>query len=217
MQKIDAHYAHGEEYAGVETVIRFSAVKRWHMLPTSAAQTLADHSGAVALLAFLVAGTCPQMWFGSAPTVAGLALLHDVPEVFTGDIPTTTKPWLDQKALHHAEISITPPVFTVYELQPHLRHMIKLCDLADTIRFIRMHGVGAIGHHAEAGLIQSYWDKIRARQADWPDAILWHVLQVTYFYVFEARVDSAGAALGPNEAALVADLARRQGDHTRSA
>jgi len=84
-------YAYGDDRSELESVMRFHAVKRWHMIDTTRQQTLAEHSANVALLAYVIANGAPQMFFGPAEGVTTAALVHDLGEVFTGDIPSHTK------------------------------------------------------------------------------------------------------------------------------
>ena len=43
---------------GVEMIIRFAAVRRWHIVQTDRMQTLAEHACNVAMLAALIAERC---------------------------------------------------------------------------------------------------------------------------------------------------------------
>jgi len=177
-------YAHGKEWAGIEAVMRFQSVKRWHMIDTTRQQTLAEHSANVALLARQIANTAPRMFFGDAALVADRALRHDVPEVFTGDIPTHTKRHLD--GLTGVERMVTPPGMRMRDPSPVIDLLIKLCDLADGIRFIRLHGVGATAKHAQSGLDAQFNEKVATMTTrEWPEEVQGHVRKAITFYAYE--------------------------------
>lgn len=205
----EAHYAYGVGVARLETVMRLAAVKRWHMIDTTRSQNLAEHSANVALLAYSIAVSAPEMYFGPALHMAGLALLHDVPEVFIGDIPTHSKRWLGKEALDHAEESITPFEFRCFPVDLRSKRLIKICDLADAIRFIRVHGADITSTHARAGIETQYWAKFAEVYLEWPAGIVRHVFGDTFFYAYETRIDSPGAIIPPNVVPMVDDLARR--------
>lgn len=177
-----SHYAYGPDRAAIETVMRLQAVKRWHMIDTNREQTLAEHSANVALLAYGIAVNCPGMFFGSADAVAGQALLHDLPEVFTGDVPSHTKNYL--QGLEELEASVLPTCYT-YRPGPGVRLMVKLCDLADGIRHIRLHGCDITARHAQEGLE----GKLRMFGFDasqqWPKDVYAHVSRWVTFYAYE--------------------------------
>jgi 5'-deoxynucleotidase YfbR-like HD superfamily hydrolase len=151
------HLAYGPDRHAVEAVMRLHAVKRWHMLDTTRQQTLAEHSANVALLALLVARDTPVHVFGDPFTVATLALVHDLEEAFTGDIPTHTKPYLT--GLEILESLAMPDLFKVTPTEAQ-RRLIKVCDLADGIRFIRLHGVDITARHAREGLEVQLADRL---------------------------------------------------------
>lgn len=178
--------AYQKEDPALEAVMRFHAVKRWHMIDTTRTQTLAEHSANVALLAFYIAKEAPGMFFGPSEAVAVAGLIHDVPEVFMGDIPTVTKPHLNSIAVKNLEFMLTPPPF-VERADDNTKLLVKLCDLADGIRFIRNHGVDVTARHAEAGLSQQFIAKLAHMRTIWPEEVAAFVTHAVNFYAYEYR------------------------------
>lgn len=78
-------------------VYRMTEVQRWHMVNTGRPQSVAEHSCMVALIATRIAeaywGLCnnPNDNTHIRLEIYRYALEHDMPEVFTGDIPYVTK------------------------------------------------------------------------------------------------------------------------------
>lgn len=162
---IDQFYAFGPESIMEEAVIRFSAVKRWHMIETRRIQTLAEHSAAVALLVYSVALRAPGQYFGD-PAQAGMAaLVHDLPEVFIGDLPTHTKRRI--AGVDPLEAEVTPKEYQI-PVSHRLKLLIKLCDLIEGIRFIRINGVDATANHAGDGLVEQFRAKRTQALTTWP-------------------------------------------------
>lgn len=177
-------YAYGKERAGIEAVMRLHAVKRWHMIDTTRQQTLAEHSANVAVLAFYIAKSAPGMFFGPSADVATYALLHDMAEVFTGDIPSHTKTEL--QGIQELEDDTLPVLFRI-EHSPNTRILVKMCDLADGIRFIRLHGVDVTATHAKLGLERQLriWEQKAQIVVCWPLEVYRHVFNATWFYAYE--------------------------------
>jgi 5'-deoxynucleotidase YfbR-like HD superfamily hydrolase len=177
-------YAYPADKAGIEAVMRLQAVKRWHMIDTTRQQTLAEHSANVALLAYYVAVSSPQMFFGPAIYVMGAGLLHDLPEVFTGDIPSPTKKHL--QGLDELESSVIPKEYAIdYQHSSAVKCLVKVCDLADGIRFIRNHGVDATATHAQEGLEKQWAALVELTRMAWPAEVHSHVFGTCSFYVYE--------------------------------
>lgn len=176
--------AYPREHHALETVMRVQAVKRWHMIDTTRIQNLAEHTANVALLAMTVAKTAPIDWFDTYAAVATAALVHDIPESFTGDLPTHTKRYLE--GVKAVEALVTHTIHTV-EVNEHSKCLIKLCDLADGIRFIRLHGVDMTADHARRGLEEQYTAKINNAIKDlgWPEELHFHVHKSLMFYAYE--------------------------------
>lgn len=179
---MDTFYAYGIERAGIETAMRFHAVKRWHMIDTTRQQTLAEHSANVALLAYYLAMSSPLMWFGPATVVATLALIHDLAEAFTGDIPTHTKRLVE--GVDQLEGRVLPSMFQL-EAPRNIRMLIKICDLVDGIRFIRLHGVDVTSRHAQEGLEAQLAEKFKDAEEEWPAEVVLHVRTNAKFYAYE--------------------------------
>lgn len=181
MSSDQSHYAYGPNNAEVEAVMRFGAVKRWHMIDTTRQQTLAEHSAAVAALVYLCAMKA-NSFFGSAFVVAGHALLHDMAETFTGDFPSHSKSRI--AGVKDLEEEMLPDIWKSYPNNDQ-RLLIKLCDLADGIRFIRLHGIDITSKHAREGLEEQLRKKkIEAKQA-WPDEVVCVVINHIHFYAYE--------------------------------
>lgn len=168
--------------APIEAVMRLRSVKRWHMIDTTRTQTLAEHSANVAALVLLIGRTAPGMFFDTATAVMA-ALTHDVGEVFMGDIPTMTKPYL--LGADELELNVTPRVLQT-DVAPKEKLLIKICDLADGIRFIRIHGVDVTAAHAQAGLEKQLRQRyIQATAEHWPAEVVSRVRHVVNIYAYE--------------------------------
>lgn len=176
------HLAYGGDRHAIETVMRIHSVKRWHMIDTTRQQTLAEHSANVALLAMMIAMNTPVGFFGDPFTVAAASLVHDIPESFTGDIPTHTKKHLF--GLEDLEESVLHEDFRI-ETTPNQLALIKICDLADGIRFIRLHGVDLTARHAREGLEAQFQKYLAAAAEKWPEGTVKYIRDTATFYAYE--------------------------------
>lgn len=176
------HYALGDDIGPeMEAIVRVQGVTRWHMLGTTRYQTLAEHSANVALLVYYIAKRCPAMYFGPPDVITVKALVHDMPEVYTGDIPSHTKKWFGD--MTEAEKVLTPRMFRP-DLGPTDKWLVKLCDTADGIRFIRAHAINEkIADHACRGLEVRMKSVIEEASGLWPDAVVEFVTSTLYKYM----------------------------------
>lgn len=183
MLKIDTStfLAYPPEFHALEAIMRMQAVKRWHMIETTRVQTLAEHSCNVALLAGYIARTAPHSFFDAFTKVTFAALVHDIPESFTGDIPSHTKRFI--KGIDDLEDAVTPPAMGVSCSLETVR-MIKMCDLADGIRFIRLHGVDQTAFHAQQGLERQLSKKFEEAN-HWPVEVFDFVMKKLMIYTHE--------------------------------
>ncbi len=168
--------------------MRLHAVKRWHMIDTTRSQNLAEHSANVALLAYLIATTIGGVMFppDRCSQIAFEALVHDIGETMIGDIPAHTKSAVRKhsEALDALEDLAIPPEFVVL-VEPNSSLLIKVCDLADGIRFIRLHGVDITARHAREGLEVQFATKRAEAFNLWPQASASVLSSMAYFYAYE--------------------------------
>lgn len=180
--------AYEHEYHGLEAVMRLQSVKRWHMIETIRTQTLAEHSANVAMLAALIAHTAPIEYFSSPGDISIMALVHDMPEAFTGDIPSHSKKHVS--GVDSLEKSVMPKQLARIAPTPSSNDavLLKLCDLADGIRFIRIQGLDGTAVHAQEGLESQLTAKrMEMDTLGWPEHIRSHVMRHVLFYAYEAH------------------------------
>ena len=144
-------------YAGLgkaELIIRAGHVKRWHLVPMSVTQTIAEHQYNVAMLCMLIH---PQPDFDTN-IAARWALIHDLPEVVTGDVPTHVKaanPEL-KSLLGEIESEAMPDTWNQLHVAmleyPFTHRIFKACDLADTLRMAKYITNPKVREFVEAGL-----------------------------------------------------------------
>jgi len=189
---LDDFLVYGRENHAMESVLRMQSVTRWHMLETSSNQSLAAHSANVALLAMVISATASIFYFDPSPDVVAAALVHDIAEVFTGDIPSHMKAHL--KGLEEVEQVVVHPIFEV-EVNANTRALIKLCDMADAVRYIRKHATDATGTAVYESLHTQMNEKLAhfAEVLQWPEHLVVHVSEHLEKYCHEC----SGAQISP--------------------
>jgi len=181
---LNSFLVYGPENHAMESVLRMQSVTRWHMMETSGNQSLAAHTTNVALLAMLIASTAPVFYFDPSSDVAAAALVHDIAEVFTGDIPSHMKAHLT--GLEEVEKAVTHPVFIV-PVNPSTQALIKLCDMADAVRYIYKHATDATGEAVYESIYEQMIDKLAgyAQKLGWPLHLTDHVRENLEKYCHE--------------------------------
>lgn len=177
--------AYPQKYHALEAIMRMQAVKRWHMIDTVRQQTLAEHSANVGLLAYYITLTSPHGSFESAADAMVYGMMHDIPESFTGDIPGHTKKFLT--GLDSVEDTVTPSALKI-AVPTNTKILVKLCDLADGIRFIRLHGIDVTSGHAQ-GQIEDQLANMFIYTNEvlkWTEDTREHVRDKIMFYAYEA-------------------------------
>jgi len=117
---------------------RLSVVKRWSVVGTIRAQSVAEHSFNVALIAERIAR---RRWPDEREAVLMYALYHDHDESVTGDFPSYMKPHVQSEAIVDSieayddeELScgdVSPP-------HPLVKFIVKCADYIEACVFLRM-------------------------------------------------------------------------------
>lgn len=147
----------------VDRALDAQHVKRWSLVATTAESNVASHSFNVAVIAMAIFKEMRNKNHLNKYELCYYALLHDLDEVFTGDMPTPTKTALRQNgvepnALFPGQGEVRPP--------DELYNIIKLADLIDNWFFISQHGSGVRAGIAAAEVRTRLDDAIRGARPD---------------------------------------------------
>lgn len=124
----------------IDEKMRVSHVKRWQIVRTAREQTLAEHLYRVWLLVREfgpLVGLTPD----EVKAAENFALLHDLPEVKTGDIATPVKSMLPP--LDHIESAFSHEhLDAMATCTRKSLKLVKLCDLIEAVCFLSVEGMG---------------------------------------------------------------------------
>lgn len=104
-------------------ILSYAHTRRFHTVPTIGYQTVAEHSGRVAMMLMMI---CEN----PSANLLKAALIHDLPECVTGDIPAPAKwrnPDLSQ-ALHRIERKFEDDTGLFVELNSEEEMLLKFAD-----------------------------------------------------------------------------------------
>lgn len=116
-----------ENYSFYSLVFRQKYIKRWGLMRNTSTETLSEHAMETAVIAHALALIGNRVYGQSydADRVGMLALFHDVPEVYTGDLPTPVKYFdrgskesyaqIEQKAIEALLLKLPPELREPYE------------------------------------------------------------------------------------------------------
>lgn len=144
-------------------------------------QNIASHSATVALLAGYIAYTCPGMYFGSSTEIVVQGLIHDIGETMTGDIPGHVKATIGDGP-KKLEKQLTPRWLRGTE-DVNTRDLIKLCDLAEAIRYAKIRGVTRVASWAAGQLRGVYERHLIKVEENWPHSVVIHVHKILCDYM----------------------------------
>ncbi len=162
---------------------RSGHVTRWHSVRTFREQTLAEHHYMVSRISHTLA----KRIFDKNIDDSGLlkimdySLMHDTPELLTGDLPSPLKSHIDEvcegkNPIDEIERSIAPWLhkmkMEMKESNPEYLTVIKLADLIDALVFISVEGMGQHAEGVVAILRNQFTNKLKEAtkmfpQYDW--------------------------------------------------
>lgn len=122
------------ENAFFPLIFRQKYIRRWGLMRNITTETLAEHSYEVAVTAHALALIGNKM-FGRSYNVertAAIALFHDAPEVFTGDMPTPVKYYNKAIRENYAAIEKNAVDQLTAKLSPELKD--EYTELFDSAR-----------------------------------------------------------------------------------
>lgn len=120
-----------------QQIMRLSSIKRWGIVEMSRSQSVAEHSYNVAMISMSIAEKLKKSNVKvDSEFVVTWALIHDLPEVTTGDIPTTLKA-VDKFVFDRLEDELFPyfSAVKISEENKLEKTIIKIADYIDAIQF----------------------------------------------------------------------------------
>lgn len=135
-------------------------VTRWHSVNCHRYPSVAEHSALVALYAReLAARIYPQLTAEDQVLLYEFALMHDLSEVVTGDMPSPIKRQLKsafppgKSPIDQLEASICPDAaereHEAITTRPHVYYCVKLADILDAMVVIKQEGKGRVAAKIE--------------------------------------------------------------------
>lgn len=125
-----------------QQVMRLSAIRRWGIVEMSRSQSVAEHSYNVALIAGAISRQIDSS-DAMHSHILQWALAHDLPEVVTGDIPSSLKQ-CHPETFEDVEASMFPEMTHVKEQLPTVvLRVVKVADFVDAIQFAQKFCVDA--------------------------------------------------------------------------
>ena len=146
----------------INDILRASGVTRWHIVRTVRPQSLAEHTFDVVMIARAIAKIAGVDDY----EIIKAALLHDLDEIITGDIPTPTK----QKARDNGfEINDLYKSVTGRELGPDEATIIHLADKMADLYWLWLHALGPHSNRVYEEMAEAYNNYVRGESI--PDNI----------------------------------------------
>jgi len=144
----------------IEDLMRVSHVKRWQIVRVGREQTLAEHLYRVFLL---VREFGPKVGLTSEDQSAAeqFALVHDLPEIMTGDVASPVKSMLPP--IDHIEATFTRQhIDAMAACTRKSLKLVKLCDLIEAAVFLEVEGIGQHASDVEDSIIEKIKEIIAA-------------------------------------------------------
>jgi hypothetical protein len=121
---------------GLGKLLNLSYVPRWVIVPMMRAQSVAEHSWRVAVIASELAA---RLGLGADKqlVIIQMAVYHDYEEVLTGDVPSTEKPYPKFESMSNSEL------------------VVKLADYIEALTWVKLWA-----HSRAHGEVEDYlWPK----------------------------------------------------------
>lgn len=162
----------------IANVANASNVDRWNSVATFGRQSVAAHSWNVAMYCrYLAIAIAPDMTPEDTLLLNDIALIHDLPEAKTGDIPTPIKRVLEaffpkgQSPLDLIEERVCPPYAYLKGRTKgtYLAVILKLGDIMDALHYISVQGMGPVREKIVRERTRAFNRYIQVGINSWPD------------------------------------------------
>ncbi len=179
---------------------RSGHVTRWHSVRTQRDQTLAEHHYMVARISHTLAkGILKNVVDAEGLLqIMDYSLLHDTPELLTGDLPSPLKRHIEQlcgegNPLDAIEKEIAPWLYekkaAMQKSHPEYLLIIKLADILDALVFISAEGLGVHAEQVFSTLNDFFSEKLGEAEKRFPEYD-WKIAAVVYSELLEKRENS---------------------------
>ncbi len=167
--------------------MRAGHVKRWQIVRVAREQNIAEHMYRVHLI---VAEICDRMKVGDHHKYHAIrwALMHDLPEVITGDIATPTKHAMrlaipGEDPLRNVELSLDSEYRELYtnlnKSDPIVLAIVKVADMIEAVDFLVIEAVGPHSVEVLIGIRNNLIAFINECQVKYPGH-QWHHAMAVY-------------------------------------
>lgn len=132
--------------------LRANTVKRWHIVDTSRQQSVAEHSFNMCLFVEEICKLCGHE--DLVHEAIQYTIHHDIPEVVTGDIPSSVKRYWgvddSEKAVLMDSLSVTK--------NPFITAIVKLADLLDAVLFLQLYGIDKHSQDIRSDIVEQIYN-----------------------------------------------------------
>ena len=147
----------------ITDIIRTGHISRWGIVRVHRQQSIAEHMYKVAMISEIIAREVVPQWGDDKRNhLIWNALIHDLPEILSGDIPTPAKKKINAGVIDDefwGNRKGKPK-----RVDETVEHIIKVADMAEACCFLQIEGVDSkstkIKHNLWNDMID-YIDKIR--------------------------------------------------------
>lgn len=166
--------------------MRTGHVHRWQIVRTSRDQTLAEHLYLVYTIVYEIV-TAISLPIPEAMLALRWALIHDLPEVVTGDIATPIKAAMkkavpESDPVHDIEMKLDERYATtlliIKEQCPISKDIVKLADLMEACFFLRTEGMGDHAESVRVRLVEECDLQMNKIMTNYPDYAWSLVLEI---------------------------------------
>jgi 5'-deoxynucleotidase YfbR-like HD superfamily hydrolase len=142
-----ANSGHDRDPKYLLDLLGLSYTPRWVTHPLNRAQTVAEHSYRVAVIAMhmyellyrdVVTGSSD--WFTGMLRVVRWALMHDGPESKLGDMPMPAKDIIGRDEYRKAEVLACPWIEEEHPVPHSAAQIVKIADLIEAYTWVKVHG-----------------------------------------------------------------------------